>query len=210
MKNTLKGIRTIVFDFGGVVLNIDFELSYKAFRELGFGDIASAFSKGSQAGLFDLFETGRISAADFRLGLKALAGLSISDEELDRAWNAMLLDIPSERIRLVENLKKNFRVLLLSNTNEIHYLHYARELTRVYGYPDFSSLFHCAFFSFSCGVKKPDPAIYQMVVESEGVSPGEILFIDDSPQNLPPAESLGIKTVWLKPGVDVLDLFSGL
>src|SRR5579872_3080509 len=113
-------IKNIIFDLGGVIINIDYKLTSLAFNKLGAKNFDQAYSQMSQNKLFDDFETGKISSEVFRKLLKEKLQLSISDEQFDNAWNAMLLDIPIKRLLLIKELKKSYKVYLLSNTNDIH------------------------------------------------------------------------------------------
>jgi putative hydrolase of the HAD superfamily len=131
--------------------------------------------------------------------MNELSGVVMKMEEFDHAWNAMLLDIPEERVRLIEQLKKKYRVYLLSNTNQIHYDAYSGILTG-YGYPKLDDLFHGAWFSFRMGKIKPDPAIYSEVIEKEGILASETLFIDDLALNVEGAQTAGIAGLCITPG----------
>ena len=118
----LDEIDAIIFDLGGVIINIDYPRTILAFNALHSEDQEFPYSQNQQAELFDAFEKGEIPAWEFRDGLRKTLDLDCSDADLDAAWNAMLLDIPIERIRLIEALSKQKRLFLLSNTNSIHKL----------------------------------------------------------------------------------------
>ena len=135
----LNGIRNIIFDLGGVVVNINYNLTLDAFRVLGFYHFDSIYTQLKQTPLFDLFETGKISSASFREEIRKQ--FPMTDTEFDKAWCAMLLDTPEERIKLLKKLKEKYRVFLLSNTNDIHINYYLPELNKKYGYDGF-------FYSF--------------------------------------------------------------
>ena len=119
----------------------------------------------------------------------------------------MLLDIPPERIRLLESLKIRYRIFLLSNSNEIHYHSYLSRFREKFGYEDFDSLFEKAYFSFRLKLQKPDPAIFKLVLANHSLNPVETLFIDDSPQHVEAARNLMIQGLLLDPGTDVTLLF---
>ncbi|MBU0763606.1 MAG: HAD family phosphatase [Bacteroidetes bacterium] len=196
--NLLSGIRNIIFDFGGVIIDLDFEKSYRAFSDLrvpGFEVISNMMLNGD---LILRFEKGFVSPAEFRNELRKLAGRDITDKEIDGAWNSLLLDIPSERIRLLEKLRISYRLFLLCNSNRIHYEYYTAELKRMHGYNDFSELFENDYFSFNLGLYKPDTAIYKIVLEENRLIPGETLFIDDSLPNIEAAGKLGLRVCHLR------------
>ncbi|HPT03952.1 MAG TPA: HAD family phosphatase, partial [Bacteroidales bacterium] len=117
----LSGIKNIIFDFGGVVIDIDFQAAANSFKKLGISDFSRMYSQISQVQLFDRFEKGMLSPQEFRTELKIFLPSEISDNQIDAAWNSMILNIPAKRVDLLLNLKNQYRTFLLSNTNKIHY-----------------------------------------------------------------------------------------
>ena len=112
--------KNIIFDLGGVILNIDYTLTEKAFSKIGISDFKTLFSQAQQTQLFDNYEKGFISSDDFRTELKKYLLENTSNVDIDTAWNSMLLDLPKERIELLKKIKLTNRTFLLSNTNDIH------------------------------------------------------------------------------------------
>ena len=198
-------IDAIVFDFGGVLLDIDFSKTIKAFEELGVASFTEQYSAHIQAPLFRELETGSIEPSFFRNGLRNLLGKAISDEELDQAWNALLLDFPSSRVELLRKAAKNYRLFLLSNTNIIHYQKYNTEFNSNYGI-NLDDLFEKAYWSFQIGMRKPDSEIYDYVIKSSNLNPAQTLFIDDSLVNINAAIERGITSYHLTQ--DVTELFT--
>jgi putative hydrolase of the HAD superfamily len=190
----LKTINTIIFDFGGIILNIDHRLTEKAFAALGVPEFDKLYSQYLQTHLFNGLETGVIQPDEFRDEIRKIAGKDFSDLQIDTAWNAMLLDIPEQRIRLLEQLKPRYRTFLLSNTNIIHYWEYTAGLHKKFGYADFSPLFEKAHFSFELGKRKPHPETFEYVMEKNGIDRQTALFIDDSPQHIQGAMKAGLHT----------------
>lgn len=207
MIPNLDKIKNLVFDFGGVLINIDFSLSIKAFQEAGIGEIEQVLFMANQNQLLLKLEKGEISPYEFRDTLRKITGVLLSDETIDRAWNALLLDIPEPRMRLLERLRKKYRIFLLSNTNKIHYDYYRARLEEVYGYASFNDLFEKAFFSFEMGKAKPDAEIYLQAASDGKFRPEETLFIDDLERNTKGAEKVGYHTYYLKDGEDITQLF---
>jgi len=203
MKNS--DIKNIIFDFGGVILNIDHELTEEAFRKLGINDFDKLYSKAIQSNLFDDLEKGTISADNFIKEIKKI--INVSESDIVNAWNAILLDIPKERIEILKKVKNNYRTFLLSNTNIIHYEKYVADLEKVFGHKDFSPLFEKSYFSYQVGMRKPNKEIFEYVLLQNGLKPEETLFIDDSIQHIHGAEKTGIKTYFLKAGEDISVLF---
>jgi HAD superfamily hydrolase (TIGR01509 family) len=208
-KVNLKDYRNIIFDFGGVVLNLDYQLTIEAFKKLGLPNFDANYTQLSQTALFDNFERGEISPEDFREGLNEVFGEPIADEELDHAWNAMLQDLPIERLHLLNRIREDKKIILLSNTNEIHVEAFESNLKLQHGQNDLSNYFETVYYSCRVGMRKPEARIFHHVLDSEGFSPSETLFIDDSPQHIEGARKVGLHTYHLRAdkGETILDLF---
>src|SRR4051812_45032914 len=116
----IKGIKHIIFDLGGVLLNIDYRLTEEAFVEAGVRDFPELYSQLRQTDLFDRFETGQISAEEFVQSLQHASYIKVTEAQIIRAWNAMLLDYPLRRLQILQQLSLYYNLFLLSNTNEIH------------------------------------------------------------------------------------------
>lgn len=209
MKDILKGIKNIIFDFGGVILNLDMQRCINEFAKLGVADMGDFYLGVSEHQIFTKLEKGEIGDQVFYDEVKSFLPSEASNQQIERAWNAMLLDIPAHRIALIDRLNRGeeYRTFLLSNTNAIHYEHYVGNLKKEYGYTDFSELFEKDYFSHKLGMKKPDIEIYRFVLQDARLQPEETLFIDDSPANLIGAEALGIRTFLLTPDIDLSELF---
>ncbi len=203
------GIKNIIFDFGGVLCNIDPGRTEKAFGELGIRAYDTARAISATNGVFEQLETGAITPGEFRNRLRPFFPAPVSDETFDRAWNALLLDFPEPRLRLLENIRNHYRIFLLSNSNEIHYRKYAADFSALYDYPDFGTLFEKAWFSFRIGLKKPDPAVFRYVLQDKNLIPEQTLFIDDTCIHTEAARQTGIHAYHLKinDGESVLSLF---
>ena len=202
----LNGIKNIVFDLGGVILDIDYNLTVKAFEDLGIPNFKEQYSKMSQSNLFDNIETGKISPVEFRDLIREVAQKTISDAEIDTAWNALILHLPQYRIEILKNLQVNYRLFLLSNTNKIHYDDYSEVIKRENGIEGLEPLFEKTYLSHEMGLRKPDPEIFQVVLSENNLVPKETLFIDDSPQHIASAKTLGIVAYHLE-NEDIGDLF---
>ena len=202
----LSDVKNIIFDYGGVIINIDFKLTINAFKELGFLDVEECIFQSKGSDLLVKMEKGHISIKDFRNEIRNISKQNFSDEQIDFAWNALLLDMPSKRIKLIEQLKTKYRVFLLSNTNIIHYNTYLKSLQSEFGYADFNSLFEKAWFSHDLGMIKPSAEIYNFVIKDASILPQETLFIDDSEINITGAKNAGLKVHHLY-NEDILDIF---
>ena len=107
-----KNIKNIVFDLGGVLINLDFERAFKAFKKAGFVDIESQLQSFSREGIFDQFELGEISEDEFRSAIKERANVMLTDQEIDDMWNLILMDIPREKLELILNLRGKYMVYI--------------------------------------------------------------------------------------------------
>ena len=189
-----RGVNTIIFDLGGVLLNIDYHLTINAFKKLGFSDFETTFSQFKQADFSDLYETGKISSLDFYKAI--IKNNEITFDEFKTAWNALLLDFPKKRFQLLSNLSENFNLFLCSNTNELHYNAF-QEIVNQYE-EDFDSLFLKPYYSHQIGLRKPNTAIFEYILQQNNLNPKEVLFLDDSIQHIETAKGLGIKTIHIK------------
>lgn len=187
-------IKNIIFDLGGVVLDIDESIVYKELEKLGINVSELARSKEFM-GIMSKFNTGIYTASTFRKKTKAFLGQEkMTDQKFDTLWNAMILDIPRERIEAIEKVKKHYKIFLMSNSNVIHYDLYVRDLQLRFGYNEFDELFNKSYFSFAEHLEKPDPRFFELILDHEGLLPEETLFIDDTAENIRAAKSLGINT----------------
>lgn len=200
-------VKNIIFDLGGVIINLDFHRSVAALQRLSKNQQPIAFSPQAQAELFDLYETGRISSAAFRAGLRETYALEGDDHVLDTAWNAMLLDIPPERIALLRELSKKYRLFLLSNTNAIHTARFNQTVQAVTGLPSLDGLFEKAYYSHLIGLRKPDAAVFTHILAENNLVSTETLFIDDSIQHIESARALHLQTLHLQPPLTINEFF---
>ena len=200
-------IKNIIFDLGGVILDIDETIVYKELEKMGIKTSELAHSK-EFIEIMSKFDTGIYTAPTFRKRMKALLGLEkMTDEKFDSIWNAMLLDIPRERVEAIEQVKKHYKIFLMSNTNVIHYDLYVRDLQLRFGYNEFDELFDKSYFSFAEHLEKPDPRFFELILDHEGLLPEETLFIDDTEKNINIAKSLGINTYHISREELVRNLF---
>lgn len=204
---SIKAIRNIIFDLGGVILNINPQLTVDAFRKLGWNDFYDQSNLSISKTLFYNLESGSSTPATFRNNVREMIAKQIKDNEIDTAWSAMILDIPSDRIRYLEELKKSYRVFLLSNTNEIHRIKFHREFEADFGY-SFYDLFERNFYSHEMGMRKPNPEIYLQALKEADLDPEETLFIDDMEENIEAARTIGMKGLHIQPGT-LLEILPG-
>ena len=200
-------INAIIFDLGGVLLDINYWLTIKAFNNLGCSDFESIYTQQKQSQLFDDFETGKVSSETFRKSLQKQMQFSISNVEFDNAWNKMLLQLPEQRIELLEKLNKKFSLFLLSNTNEIHIKAFKKIISSSIGYERFENCFKKVYFSSEIGNRKPNASCFEMVLSENKLSAAKTLFIDDSIQHVEGAYKIGIKTLLIESGEELVSIF---
>lgn len=205
--NPAHNISNIIFDLGGVLFNIDYELTAKEFIKLGIKNFDSIYSQMSQHNIFDLFEKGQISSAEFRTEINRYSKLDLSPKQVDNAWNAMLRGLPDKTIQFIENIGKYFKLFMLSNTNEIHIEKFYEMILEYNGIENLDCYFDKIYLSHLIGARKPEPGAYNIILEENNLKPSDCLFIDDSPQHVQGALNLGIHSIWLNPGMQVTDLF---
>jgi putative hydrolase of the HAD superfamily len=194
----MDNIKNIIFDYGNVIYDIDFSLAQKAWTALGITNIESFYGHGQQSALFDAFDKGEITAAQFRDQIRlAVNNDKLTDEQIDTAWNSMLLGIQPGIHELLLQLKAKYRTFLLSNNNAIHYNHIMGQLKREYNFEGNDHLFEKVYYSHFMGMRKPNANIFEFVLNDAKLNPAETLFIDDSPQHLATAQKLGIQTFLL-------------
>ncbi len=194
-----KRTTTLLFDLGGVILNLDYQRTIRAFELLGKGEFRTAYSQSAQSYLFDQFEIGKIEEQEFRNGMRALLGCEVSDSAIDDAWNAMLLDLPIERVAYLMELRARYRLYLFSNTNSIHLRQFQKIIENQYGNGQLlESIFDKTYYSHLIGLRKPTMAAFQFILEDQNLLANEVIFIDDSLQHIQGAASLGINAYHLE------------
>jgi len=192
-----NNVTTLIFDLGGVLVNLDLNRCIMSFKELGLENFEHLMGNFGQKGFFLEFEKGRISQQQFRDEIRKLAKNTLTDEQIDKAWGSFLCDIPMQKLEMLVELKKKFRLLLLSNTNPIHIeglvpLEFAKIGKKL------SDIFDKCYFSYEMGMAKPDAEIFEALLANAGVKPEECLFLDDGLKNIQQADKLNIQTYLVK------------
>jgi epoxide hydrolase-like predicted phosphatase len=189
-------IENIIFDLGGVIINLHIDATFQKFSEIFKREInTEIFEDHDKYAFFKEYEVGKITSGTFRNHIRELAGLYIEDAQIDDAWNAMLRDIPADRIGWIYEATQNYNCVVLSNTNEIHIRHFANIFNRttLYGFPQ--DIFQKVFCSHEIGERKPDARAFEIVLEATGFDPAKTVLFDDLKDNLKSAKQLGIRTV---------------
>ncbi len=200
-----SSLKNLIFDLGGVIINLDTQATINAFSYLGKitdDDKISIYSLE----LFKNYEKGLIDDNEFRDALRLKLN-NCENNAIDLAWNSMLLDIPTARLEFLRWLKGQYRLFLLSNTNQIHLDQVNKILNKVCGEEDFSSFFEKTYYSHIVKKRKPDLEIFEQVLHENNLMAEETLFIDDSPDNLKGATILGIQTLWVDSEATLFNFF---
>jgi len=191
-------IKNIIFDLGGILLNIHYQATIDAFKKLGVENFDEFFTQANQSHLFDRLDIGKISPAEFRNELRRLSGVeNMKDDDIDQAWNAMILDIPPQRVSMLVKVKEKYRTFLFSNTNAIHYPVYTRYIKEIFGYENLGAFFEQQYYSHVLGKRKPDVESFEYILKENDLNPSETLFFDDSVQHIVGARKAGIQAYWL-------------
>jgi FMN phosphatase YigB (HAD superfamily) len=199
------GIKNIIFDLGGVIMDIDVKQTLNAFSKLGLKNIHEYFGHGFAASFFSDHESGKISDEAFLSEIKKLLNTEVSQSDLIDAWNALLLRFPPERIALLKEIKSRYRLFLYSNTNAIHYKKF-REIYRDSFHGELEELFEKAYFSHDLGHRKPDLGGYERIIRENSLDPKLTLFVDDALMNVEGAIKAGLKGLYLPPGLFITDI----
>ncbi len=202
----MQKIKNIIFDMGGVILNLDFLKTELAFAEYGIGNFNQYYTLQTATPVFEQLETGKISPEDFYDVFRKITLSTISNQQIEIAWNAMLLDFPTERISLLKELRSKYQIYLLSNTNEIHYRHIMKIFKEQNDGEDFNDIFIKAYYSHQLGMRKPDKIIFETVLKDADLLAGETIFIDDAIANIESAKSTGLQTIHLPSPKTILEL----
>ncbi|MGJ3252108.1 MAG: HAD family hydrolase [Elainellaceae cyanobacterium] len=199
----MNTIDAIIFDLGGVIINISYDATIRAFSHLCGFDISTLYTQQLQDPLFDAYEMGTLTSDEFRDGVRRLLQIDCPDEAIDAAWNAMLLDIPAERIALLKAIAPQKRIFLLSNTNEIHKTRFDQLFADCYGneFESISAMFEKAYYSHLVGDRKPNVSIFQRVIDEQGLDPRRTLFIEDTLRHIEGAQVAGLQTIHLTGGL---------
>ncbi len=192
----MKNIQYIIFDLGGVILNIDYKKTENAFINYGFETFGEVYSQLSQSLLFDQYETGKISTDIFIDAILKTAP-NLTRDNIISAWNAMLLDLPEEKIEFIQSLRRHYKVFLYSNTNEMHETAFNKTVAATLGSSSLDPYFDKVYLSHKIGYRKPNADGFLHILNDQQIPAAATLFIDDSPQHIAGAANLGIQTLYL-------------
>ena len=197
---------TIIFDLGGVIVNLNTQSTLDAFAQLSGLNASEVLSRFMNEPDFSRYDKGLISEDEFRVVVKRTMGISSTDSEIDQAWNAMIYDIPPHRLDWLKGLNDKFQVYILSNTNTIHINYVHDELFKEHGLYNFSSLVREVYYSHEIGMRKPDKEIYEWVIDKNKLQIGNTIFLDDNEDNINGANEVGINALKVNSPEEVPEL----
>lgn len=204
----IANIDNILFDLGGVIIDIDPENALRTFEQMGHTDIRTVYGEMAAEGWFTRLELGEVNPPDMYARLRSGLSSPLSDIAILKGWNALLGDLPKARIDLLARLAARYRLYLLSNTNIIHMTAIHQLVRHQFGVSDMGHWFVQAYYSYEMGLRKPDPAIYQVVLDDHLLDPATTLFVDDSPANLAGAATVGLQTLHVPAFTSVVDVMA--
>ena len=187
-----KGIKSVIFDLGGVIYAVDYHKTINGFKALGIDRFEEVYAKAGQSDLFNDFEEGKISRAIFVERIKNLSRKNMTSSQIVNAWNGMLLGFMPDALTCIKRLRSNYRLFLLSNTNELHIQEIKNRVGTAY-FSDFCALFEKVYLSHELGLRKPHPEVFKHILNQQGLKANETFFIDDSIQHVEGAIKAGLQ-----------------
>ena len=200
-------VKNLIFDLGGVIIDLDVEKTKEAFALMSGKSVSEVQDILANSTAFIQYEKGLIKDQEFRNSVRYLLLTDATDSEIDMAWNAMLGSIPGKRIELLKELRKDYKLFLLSNTNNIHLVCFNEIVKSVRGSSSLNPYFDRAYFSHIVNMRKPDAEIYNLVLNDNQLVADETLFLDDNESNLIGASQLGIQTFHVRHPDMIFSLF---
>ena len=208
MKKQTTTFRNIIFDLGGVILDLDVPRTLEAFSRASGLTIERVMHLFRSSAGFEKYERGEFDDDQFRSFVRRLYEISITDDELDQCWNAMLGPIPAAKLELLTRLKEKYPTYLLSNTNTIHLDYVNSVILPAQNTPSLDDYFHRAYYSHFMGKRKPEPEIFEQVLAENNLKASETLFLDDNADNIAGAAAVGLQTAFVNTPDFILHYFN--
>ncbi|MCL3779889.1 HAD family phosphatase [Prolixibacteraceae bacterium JC049] len=200
MAASIHKAKNIIFDLGGVLLNLNIHNSLNAFIELGYPPVVHIDELVTHESPFGQLERGELSPTDFIEAVKNMLPNGTTSKQVETAWCAMLLDIPANRVDALKKLKETHQLYLYSNTNAIHAQYFESKFFQMYGF-ELATLFNKVYYSHEVGYRKPSPEGFQRILSENHLIPVDTIFVDDLQPNLDAAKQLGMQTLLIDPKV---------
>lgn len=198
-------VQNIIFDFGGIFIDIDYQKTRLAFIGFGIAHFDAFYQQAFSNPLFSNLETGHISEVEFYEAFRADTGIALTNHQIKEAWNALLGDYRKASVAILPIVKEQYQTYLLSNTNIIHYDAFIEKSREQLGNQPFDDFFHKAYYSHQMGLRKPNADSYTFILDAHGLLAAETLFVDDTYKNIEGAQAVGLQTLWLENGLLIED-----
>ncbi len=202
----MEKITNIIFDLGGVFLDVDYFKTENRFIEAGIKDFHHLYSQSDASPLFEYLETGKIDEEAFCAELRNISKTELTNHDIINCWNAMLGNFWPEAIEWLAKINQRYTVYLFSNTNAIHYKAFLQIFEQQFGRTDFDNYFHKAYYSHLMGMRKPYADSYHYIIKQQGLDVQQTVFIDDTLKNIEGAREAGLQTIHLVKGMKVWEL----
>ena len=202
----MNNIKNIIFDLGGVFIDINYQKTEVAFINAGITNFNDLYNQHLASSVFEDLETGKIIPSFFYNELRNISKTQLSDSTIKSAWNAMLGDFWPNEINWLASIKNKYRLFLYSNTYQIHYETFTTLFQQETGKGSFDEYFIKAYYSHTFGLRKPYAASFQKILEEQQITAAETLFIDDTLVNIEGAKEAGLQTIHLAPPKRVSEL----
>lgn len=200
----MSTIKNIIFDLGGVLLQIDYSKTRNAFIDLGITNFDDFYKQDFVSKLFEDFEIGAISPIEFYDEFRKVTNSKLINNEIEIAWNAMLGSFWEDRLDWLTQLNKQYKIFLFSNTNEVHYNAFMDNYNKIYINKPFTNYFIKDYYSHILGERKPEKSSYIKLLKDQNLIASETLFIDDTLKNIEGAVAAGLHTLFLNKEMDLI------
>lgn len=200
-------IKNIIFDFGGIFIKIDYKKTEDAFINLGIKNFSEYYKQDYVSTLFENLEIGAIAPQQFYDELRQITHATLTNEQIETAWNAMLGDYMIERLEWLTTIKDKYKIFLFSNTNEIHFDCFTKMYNDLKLSKHLSDYFIKDYYSHTLGLRKPNANSYKAILQDQNLVASETLFIDDTLKNIEGAKVVGLQTLHLTHNMNLLEEF---
>ena len=202
----MQNIKNIIFDLGGIFLEVDYLKTDQAFINLGISNFDNLFAHNHAAPLFELLETGKVTPQEFYGLFRQVSDTNLTDGQIRDAWNTMLGNFYVDALEWLQLVKERYNIYLFSNTNQIHQDAFTQTYKVQTGQDDFDTNFIKAYYSHTLGQRKPNPASFKAILDEQNLIAAETVFIDDSPKNVQGAIEAGLQGIFLPPPKRLVEL----
>ncbi|MFM2049224.1 MAG: hypothetical protein RI955_1772 [Bacteroidota bacterium] len=202
-----ENITAVIFDLGGVLFDINYQATSQAFKDLGMKDFDKAYSQAQQNNVFDEFEKGNISNDLLRNFVRENASYTLTNEQIDIAWNAMLIGMPAFKFDTLKKVAQHYKIFLLSNTNGIHLPMVKQMIENNTPGKSLENHFIKTYYSNEIHRRKPNADAFELVLSENNLQPENTLFLDDTLQHVEGAKKCGINSILITKDLTTEKLF---